>query len=393
MSRTERPEIDATWLEHTLLALLRTPTGVPDNQTEVAPGDPSIIEAIDQVLLPLIDSLGPDEVRRHRLGDVAARFGPPGDAGLLVQTYIVSQHGNLMDDPLAARIVDGDAYGLSGRAALGQGANQNKGPMAAVMAAFRTRPEKLSHPVWLAINTEGRSSHGGSQRIIDDLGIRARFGIVSISTDLNVSVGNRGRVDVRITVPGESCHSSQPWLGSNPIPGAASVVRSLDSAPLPEPHPQLGAASATPYQLACSPIAPHTIPSEAVIVVDRRMLPGEHAGEVVSGLRAHLAATVSEPHVVEEGAIMLPAAVDSAAPVVTALRAAVEDLADRPSSAFWSRNTFDAGYACSKGIPTCMFGPGVRSFSKDLTAAEIVSVHDCIVAAGAVKRTIAALCA
>lgn len=392
MNGTSAPAVDATWLTETLLRILQTPSSVPRGQAEIEPGDPMITRAIDETVVPIIDALGPDELRRHPLGDIAARFGPPGDAGLLVQTYIVSQHGNLMDDALAGRLVEGATVGLHGPSAVGQGANQNKGPMAAVLAAVRDLPRDLRQPVWVTVNTEGRSSHGGSRRLLDDLGVTAAYGIVSIGTDLAVSLGNRGRVDVLVKVAGRSSHSSQPWLGSNPIEGVADVVTALRSVALPPPHPALGPAAATPYRVTCAPIAPHTIPSEAVVVVDRRLLPGEEPAGAVAALRAHLGTCVEAAHTVDEGPVMLPAAVDAAAPHVTALRAAVEELGGRESPAVWSRNTFDAGYACARGIPTLMFGPGRRDFAAGVTATEAVALSDCHVAAGALQRTFLEVC-
>ena len=72
---------------------------------------------------------------------------------------------------------------------------------------------------------------------------------MAFATDLNASIGNRGRVDLHFEVPGVSSHSSQPALGENPLPRAAAVVAALASAPLPKPHPDLGPATVTPYQL------------------------------------------------------------------------------------------------------------------------------------------------
>lgn len=392
MTARHAPRIDAAWLRDTLVRLLQTPTGVPAGHTDVEPGDARIAEAVDRVVVPRLASLEPDELRRHPLGDVVARFGPPRGDGILVQTYIVSQHGNLMDDAVTGRIVDGDDLGLDGRCAVGQGANQNKGPMAAVFAAVQLMRRDLRHPVWIAVNTEGRSSHGGSRRIIDDLDVTAACGIVSIGTDLAVSLGNRGRVDVRVTVAGRSSHSSQPWLGSNPIEGAADVVTALRSVPLPPDHPDLGPASATPYRLTCAPIAPHTIPSKAVVIVDRRLLPGEEPADAVAAVRQHLDTAVAAPITVEQGAVMLPAAVSATSPHVTALRAAVEEVSDRTCPTVWSRNTFDAGYACARGIPTIMFGPGRRDFGAGVTDTEAVALDDCVTAARALQQTFEQVC-
>lgn len=385
-------EIDRAWIESFLLELLRTPTEVPQGETEIEPGDPRIVRAVREVLRPEIHSLEPDEVREHELGDVAARFGPEGDDGVVVQTYVVSQHANLMEDPHDARIVDGEPHGLSGPCAVGQGATQNKGPMASALGAVRALGRDLARPVWLTVNTEGRSSHGGSQRILEDLGVRANFGIVAFGTDLRISLGNRGRVDVEITVRGESSHSSQPWLGSNPLEGAADVIRALRELPTREEHPTLGPATAVPYQLRPHPVAPHTIPDHARITVDRRLLPGERPEDVVAGIREHLGSLSGLKLDVEEGVSMLPAVVEETSPVVQALLEGI-DRAGRAAETFWSLNAFDAGYACARGIPTPMFGPGKRAFAGGgLVGTDLVPVADCVAGAEAIAHALEALC-
>jgi acetylornithine deacetylase/succinyl-diaminopimelate desuccinylase-like protein len=197
--------------------------------------------------------------------------------------------------------------------------------MASAFAAVRARPAELARPVWLVVNTEGMSSHAGSRRVLDELGVRAAWGIVAFGTDLRVSLGNRGRVDVQVRVAGRSSHSSQPWLGTNPIEGAADVIRALRSIPTVDPHPDLGPATTTPYGISCFPVAPHTIPERATIVVDRRLLPGGTAEDAVVEIREHLIKELPDTTVVvEPGVSMLPAAVDPHAPIVTSLLEGIE---------------------------------------------------------------------
>jgi len=381
---------DPAWIEGFLLEILRTPTQVPLGETEVQPGDPRIVEGVDSVLLPRIEDMQPDEIRKHDAGDVAARFGPDRDDGLLLQTYIVSQHANLMEDPSASRVIDGAPLGVDGPCALGQGATQNKGPMASAFEAVRARGSNPERPIWLVVNTEGKSSHGGSKRVLDDLGIEAACGIIAFGTDMKLSLGNRGRVDVEILVKGASSHSSQPWLGHNPIQDAVDVVVRMRDLPLPEPHPVLGIASATPYRFACHPVAPHTIPQEVRLVVDRRLLPGEDAGRAVAGVQEHLTGELDLE--VAAGVSMLPAEVGDGEPVVLALEEALR-AEGRPAETFWSMNAFDAGYACSKGIPTPMFGPGKRGFAGDgLIGADAIPIADCVTAADVLRRALDALC-
>lgn len=374
-----------------LLTLLRTSTEVPVGSHEIHPGDPRIVSAIDKTVLPMIEALRPDHVERHPDGDLVARFGPAGSDGLLIQTYIVSQHGNEMDDPLIGRLVDGESFGVKGQVAVGQGANQNKGPMAAAFAAVAMRPSSLARPVLLAVNTEGMSSHGGSRRIIDDLGARAARAVLAFSTDLNVSIGNRGRVDVHIEVPGVASHSSQPELGVNPLLRAAEVIDALASSPVPEPHPSLGPATVTPYQLRFEPVAPHTIPQRGRLLIDRRLLPGERPEDAVESVRSHLASKLDFEVSVTLGAVMLPAEVQADDSVVTVLLDEMES-GGRPSKAVYSGNTFDAGYGCSLGIPTVMFGPGTRTFRAAITDTEWVSIDDCVRATQAMNGLISRFC-
>jgi acetylornithine deacetylase len=365
---------------------------VPIGQTEIQPGDPAIAAVVSEVLLPRIEQLRPAELRQHPCGDIAARFGPSGDSGLLLQTYIVSQHANLMEAEKSGIVETED--GLMRAHALGQGASQNKGALAAALTVLRALPDDLDQPVWLTVNTEGKSSHNGSRRILDDLGVKAASGILAVGTDLRVSLGNRGRVDVKLTVEGESSHSSQPWLGSNPIEDAADVVRCLRTLPLPDKHAVLGPVSATPYQFVCHPVSPHTIPTNVRMVVDRRLLPGESPTAVVEELRSHLATAVPKARLgVDIGEIMLPAMVPDDSPVVTALREGLFSRGRAGDITFWSMNTFDAGYACSKGIPTVMFGPGRRHFTgTEMLGDDIVSIADMWTAVGVIRGAIESLC-
>lgn len=378
-------------VESLLMALLAVDTAVPEGQTEVAPGDPRILQAVNDVLMPLVEQLDPDEVRRHSDGEVAVRFGPAGNAGLLIQTYVVSQHGNLMDEATRPRVVDGGPLGLSGPAVIGQGANQNKGPMVAALRALASRPAGLTRPVWLTLNLEGRSSHGGSRRLLDELEVRAAAGVVCIGTDLAVSVANRGRVDVVVEIAGASAHSSQPWLGSNPLEGVADIITALRHLPLPADHPDLGGVTATPFRIQTWPIAPHTLPAGARVVVDRRLLPGEDPDAAVNAVREHVS-SLDHDVTVTAGEVMLPAEVDPASPVVAALVEALQTLAGREGRVVLSKNTFDAGWACHRGIPTVMFGPGRRHFDAGVTAAEAVSIQDCEDAAVTLQGVMVTLC-
>ena len=68
-----------------------------------------------------------------------------------------------------------------------------------------------------------------------------------MATDNRISLGNRGRVDVNVTIEGKAAHSSQPWLGLSAIDGAYEALTRLRGMQFGAPHPHLGAAQATVY--------------------------------------------------------------------------------------------------------------------------------------------------
>lgn len=367
-------------LEHDLLHLLRLPTGVPAGAIE--PDADVVAAMVNDEVLPLLPT-GAAEIRRHRHGDAAIRFGPSGDDGLVILTYIVAQHGD-PDDTEPDLSDRGRGPWIRGR-----GAAQCKGALAAAIASLDSCGD-LARPVWLAINTEGSSSHRGSERIFADLGVTGRAGIVLTGTGLAISRANRGRVDVVVRIGGVSCHSSQPELGDNPIDRLPAVLNALDDIVLAQPDADLGPATVTPFSIRAEPVAPHTIPRVLEVRIDRRLLPGETPDCAVTAINAALTGIPGLQ--VSAGSSMLPASVPPDSPVITALAAGIEAAGGSAANVVVSRHTFDAGYACSRGIPTPMFGPGVRRFGADMTEPEGVLVSDCQVAAAALRMTIDRLC-
>ena len=364
-----------------LVQLLELPTWVPAGAVE--PDAAHVATLVDDGVVPLLQRRAPSEIRRHDHGDVAARYGPEGDDGILLMAYIVAQHGDPADD-VPAVLGEGSATRVRGR-----GAAQCKGALASALAAIDDLPGDLRRPVWVAINTEGSSSHGGSRRLLDDLEVRAGAGVVLTGTDLKISRANRGRVDVVIRIGGVACHSSQPALGANPFDRLPEVLARVRSIRLPPDHAELGSATVVPFAIRAEPVAPHTIPGELVVTLDRRLLPGESPTAAVDSVREALDSI--EDVSVMAGRTMLPASVAADAPIVTALSAGLR-AADRPTDVVTSSHTFDAGYPCSLGIPTPMFGPGRRRFGPDMVEPESVSVRDCDAAASTLSTAIERLC-
>ena len=184
--------------------------------------------------------------------------------------------------------------------------------------------------------------------------------VLVVGTGNQISLGNRGRVDVVVKVEGRATHSSAAGPGDNPIPLVAEVLRRLEAVPAQEAaHPQLGSASLVSYRLQCGPVAPHTIPAWCELVLDRRILPGEEPDAAVAEIEDALTGL---PVTVTRAATMLPALVDPSSTVVTALQTGARTAIGRPLETLYRRDTFDAGYPCALGVPTVMCGPSTSDF-------------------------------
>jgi acetylornithine deacetylase/succinyl-diaminopimelate desuccinylase-like protein len=206
------------------------------------------------------------------------------------------------------------------------------------------------------VNNEGRSSHGCSEAIIAAVDPKPEFGIIQIGTGLTLSLGNRGRVDINVHVRGRAAHSSTPEEGLSAIDGAVDVINRLRRLQWRDRHPMLGGRHAIVYKMRFEPVAPHTLPAEAFLTVDRRLLPGDDPEVATDEVRGVLGDMAPYEVSVETGVLMWPALVDSNLEWVAALRSAHRQVTGFEVETVYGRGTFDAGGPCKRGVPTVMYG-------------------------------------
>ena len=348
-------DIDVDRLWRWFEAFVAADTLVPDGENRVDPLDPRLTFFAHEVAVPAFEELGAT-VEVDRLNNVVACFGERTGQELLLLGYPALHHGNEMRDPLQARRVQGP----DGRELwVGLGASQSKGGLAAICASVAALRESGVDPagrLLVGVCSEGSSTHESSTVLYESLDPLPAGAVLTVGTRNQISLGNRGRVDVVVEIHGEPTHSSvADELGRNPIPVVAEVQRRIEALELdPSAHAQLGRRSILPYKLTCGPIAPHTIPAWCLLVLDRRLLPGDDPEAAV----AEVAGALEGLDVaVRRGATMLPALVEAEATVVTALQRGAQEALGHPLETFYPRSTFDAGYGCALGVPTVMCGP------------------------------------
>jgi acetylornithine deacetylase/succinyl-diaminopimelate desuccinylase-like protein len=371
--------VDRQYLVETASRLCQVPTNVPlGADTLMEPDDPKLVHYVQEVVRPELERLPGRELIPAGNNLVAAVGPAGGDRALLIQSYCVSQHHNLMDDAFSGEVAIATSYGFDEPAVFGMGVSQNKAHQAVLLTVMKAICEsgfKLGSRLYWSLNCEGRSSHACTEAILATLPDKPSFCIVQYPTGVHrISLGNRGRVDVNVHIQGKATHSSSPQAGLSAIDGASEVMNRLKKLDWPDRHPSLGGRQAVVYKLLFEPLAPHTLPSDAFVTIDRRLLPGESPQSAASEIRDHLGHLSPYQVTVEPGVYMLAALVDAEEPAVRAFQASAMAIRGKPAEEYCHGGTYDAGGTASAGIPTIMFGAACPA--PGLTGVDFVTIGD-----------------
>jgi acetylornithine deacetylase/succinyl-diaminopimelate desuccinylase family protein len=285
--------------------------------------------------------------------------------------------------PFGGVVSDGRLYG--------RGSADMKGGLAAcivAMSALRDAGIELSGPVELASVVDEEETGKGIRHYLAE-GDHSHFlgCIVAEPTELQTIIAARGDSYVEVAVSGRAAHSGNPSDGVNAIYGAAEVVRELERIHhelAAHGHPLVGPATWSVGQVHGG-TGTSTVPAEAVVTADRRLLPGEDAAGVLADASARIRSLDlgARGLGVDLRMTMEMPGFETAAehPLVRTTSRAVLD-AGGPSLplAGWSA-ACDGGFiARDAGVPVVVLGPGSVA-DQAHRADESVDLHELLVAA------------
>jgi acetylornithine deacetylase/succinyl-diaminopimelate desuccinylase-like protein len=350
--------VDREFVVDKLQALARCPTDVPVGfDTLIDPDDPKLVNYVQSVVRPLLEEVAPDVACTEVGGNLLVRDGDAGtDDALLLQTYTVAQHHNLMEEPFCGSLARRDGQEV----VVGQGVSQAKAhqvAMLAVLKLIRDAGVRPARTVWWTVNNEGRSSHACTDALLAAAGELPSAALLLVDSDMRVSVGNRGRIDVDVTVEGTAAHSSTPELARDPIAAVADIVTRLRTLTWDDEDPLLGGRHARVYKVRFEPLTPHTIPARAELTIDRRLLPGDEIEPAVAEIRDCIGSLAPCDVDVRAGVTMLPATTDGD-DWVERLQGSIAAIRGGRAEQVAGPGTFDAGGTAARGIPTLMWGAG-----------------------------------
>jgi acetylornithine deacetylase len=247
----------------------------------------------------------------------------------------------------------------------GRGACDDKGGLAAMMHAVASlKREGVVPPceIWLCAAVDEEHSYRGVVKLCE--GLTGAAAVVAEPTEMRVVIASKGVLRWKLLSRGRAAHSSKPHLGVNAIAHMARVILALEEDHrrlAAVTHPLLGPATAN-VGLITGGVQVNFVPDQCAIEVDRRLLPGEQAADVLAGYQrlvdelkaAHpsLEVVMEPPRVVDE-AFSTPAD----APPVKVASAILRELGLNPAptgAPFGS----DASKLSRQGLPSLLLGPG-----------------------------------
>ena len=285
------------------------------------------------------------------------RVGRPENA-LLFEAHMDTVPLGSMENPLEPTYSNNRLYG--------RGACDTKGSLAAMLHAIEecaTDPGRLSSDIILCASVDEERAFEGILTFIGS-DIPVAGAVVGEPTDLGIVVAHKGCARFRLTTRGRAAHSSVPHEGDNAIYQMAEVLRVIERDIGKElaslHHPLAGPATVVVATISGGSQI-NIVPEECAIEVDRRVIPGEDAREVLVGMQDTLQESLRNSGVdfdVKE--LLLDWALDTSpeSAVVRRARQVASEL-DLDDSLHGVAYGSDASKLQQiGGVPSIVFGPG-----------------------------------
>jgi len=339
--------------------------------------------------------VGISDVRVDRIGNVIGRIGAGGGKKLLfnghMDTVGISDPKAWRRDPFGGEIEGGVLYG--------RGTADMKGALAAMVYAAKMLLDAgvpLSGDLYVVGVVQEEPCEGLAMRtLVEQEGLKPTWVVLGEPTDLQISRGHRGRIEMQVTVRGKACHSSAPHRGENAIYGAARIIFGLEllADQLAEDR-LLGRGSLAITQIESTAGSRNAVPDCCSFYIDRRLTLGETEAKALAevqgvilreDLRAEVKiteyqATSYTGHESSQREYYPAWAMEEDHPLVqTAVRTVRKTLGYLPQIREWAFSTDGVYTMGTAGIPTVGFGPGEERYAH--TAEEQIRLKDVAAAA------------
>ncbi len=305
----------------------------------------------------------------------SGRGGPTLLFNSHLDTVPVGDRNGWQVEPLGGLIRDGRLYGRGSADAKGSIA-----AMAASLKALLNAQEKICGKVVLAAVADEEVSSIGTKAFISKYG-KFDFAVVGEPTGLRVCTAHKGRLELKVRVRGKPAHAGMPQEGVNAIFAAASycneIERMADSLSKGDGHPLVGKPTVAVTMISGG-VKSNVIPDECVIIIDRRLIPGEDH-EVVKAFFENVALKVMRERRGTDFSVSIAqyhraTEVSTSEPVVRAALEAISRVLKVRADPSGLPAYTDLGWIVAAGMPGVVLGPGELSQAHSYN--ESVSIHE-----------------
>lgn len=364
---------------------------------------PSLSTHEEAVALRLAEEMrrvGFAEVWTDAIGNVVGRIGPGRGPKLLfnghMDTVDVGDPARWARPPYDGVIEEGVLYG--------RGACDMKGGLAAMVYAAKALLDagvELGGDLYVVGVVQEEPCEGLAVRVlVEEGGVRPDFVVLGEPSDLQVKVGHRGRLEMRVQVRGKAAHASAPELGDNAVQNAARLVFGLELlTPRLATDPFLGQGTLAVTEIESRAASRNAVPDACTFYIDRRLTLGETERKALAEVQTiiNTEEVDAEVAVTEYRAVSytgyecrarssFPAWVmpENHSLVQGLVRSVRDTLGYRPRLGRWSFSTDGTYTAGVANIPTVGFGPGEERYAH--TVDEQIRLNDVVDAARVYAR-------
>ncbi|MHA2343846.1 MAG: YgeY family selenium metabolism-linked hydrolase [Candidatus Hodarchaeales archaeon] len=241
--------------------------------------------AVRNCVNDMIEFIGFDDISTDAMGNIYGRLGKGKQSIAFdchMDTVDVGNPDQWNHDPFSGMIDDGIIFG--------RGASDQKGGLASALHAIDIIKE-IGLPRGLQIIFVGsvrEEEHEGLnwQYLIDVEGIKPDYVVLTEPTNLEIAIGQKGRVDFKIETEGTSAHGANPDLGTNAIYKMLSIIEDIKDLQENMPvDPLFGKSQISVTDIRSSSPNINATPDKAVIHVDRRLGPNESDATAIAQLK------------------------------------------------------------------------------------------------------------
>lgn len=222
-----------------------------------------------------MEKVGFDEIIIDPMGNILGRVGS-GPRVIAMDAHVdtvgVGDPDAWEVDPHKGKLEDGVIYG--------RGATDQTGAMASMVYAARILKDlelTQDFTLYMVGSVQEEDSDGLCwQYIINEVGLKPELVIVTEPTNLNIYRGHRGRMEMRVTTRGISCHGSAPERGDNAVTKMAPIITGIHELNQRlKDDPFLGKGTICVSYIECDTPSLCAVPDRCEIHLDRRLTDGE----------------------------------------------------------------------------------------------------------------------